>query len=93
MSKKQDVKKVADLACLEINEADKETFENHFEQILKYFDNLSQLNTDNVEPMVTPHNISVELRKDDVSRDLSVEEILENAPDVKDSLFKVPPVV
>ncbi len=93
MSKKDEISEVAELACLKIEEARLPEFQSHFKKVMEYFENLNELDTSNVEPMVTPHGIYSELRADEVNRDLTVDEVLENAPDVKDSLFKVPPVV
>ncbi len=93
MSKTNPVEDIANLACLKIEESEVSAYQENFEKILHYFENLEQLDTSGVEPMVTPHAEPSELRKDEVIRDLSVEEVLENAPEVKDSLFKVPPVV
>ena len=93
MSKKDEISEVAELACLKIEESRLPEFQNHFKKVMAYFENLNELDTSNVEPMITPHGIRSELRVDNVKKDLTVDEVLENAPDVKDSLFKVPPVV
>lgn len=93
MAEKLNVEDVADLACLKINEADIPQFEKHFEKVLQHFEHLSKVDTAGVAPMVTPHDKKSSLREDKVVQDLSLSELLDNAPEVKDAMFKVPPVV
>ncbi len=93
MAAKYNIQAIADLACLKIEDKDLGAFERHFEKILEYFATLEGVDTSGVDPMITPHGIQSPLRADQVKQELSVEKILENAPEVKDSLFKVPPVV
>lgn len=93
MDKKARVQEVADLACLKIEESELDQYQGPFDKILQYFAALEGVKTEGIEPMVTPHDKKVSLREDIVARDVEVEELLENAPEIKDSLFKVPPVV
>lgn len=93
MQKKEDVESIADLACLDLDASQKPVFQDHLKKIVESFQVLETLETQEVEPMVTPHNLAVSLRKDQVQADLSVDDLMENAPDAKDALFKVPPVV
>ncbi len=93
MAEKQNIQAIADLACLKFDSSELKTYEGHFEKVLNYFKTLQQVDTNGIAPMVTPHGLFPALRDDEVRQDLEVAEILENAPDVKDGLFKVPPVV
>ena len=93
MSQNKAVKDIAELACLKLNDLEADGFQGHFDKILEYFNVLEKVDTSNIDPMITPHDENLSLREDKVSPDLSTEEVLQNAPDVKDSLFKVPPVV
>ena len=93
MSKSENVEKVAHLACLELGTEEAINFQKNFDKVLSYFETLNELDTSDIRPMVTPHEMTPALRRDEVHRDLSVEQVLGNAPDLKDSLFRVPPVV
>ena len=93
MINKKMVQKVADLACLQLQESKIDTIEVQFNKILSYFADLQKVDTAGVEPMVTPHDLTTALRADVVCKELTVEELLKNAPEVKNALFKVPPVV
>ena len=88
-----DLKKVADLARLTIPEEKISNMERAFAKILDDFASLNEVNTDQVEPMVTPHDQQPSLRVDEVFSSLSTEQALANAPDEKDQMFRVPPVV
>lgn len=93
MISKEEVKKIAHLARLESNETDVSNLQGHFNNVIQYFDSLQTVSTEGIAPMVTPHEIYSELRKDEVLRLLGVDEVLQNAPEIKNTLFKVPPVV
>ena len=90
---RNEILKVADLACLRLEKEKQGEFQEHFQKCLDYFKDLEALETTGVKPMVTPHDFQTTQRMDQVEKDLEVEELLKNAPDLKDSLFKVPPVV
>ena len=93
MSVKASIKEIAELACLNANNNEDSVNQNSFDRILGFVDSLESVNTEGVEPMVTPHQVFSPLREDKVSRDLTREQVLANAPELKDHLFQVPPVV
>jgi len=93
MLKKEDVLKVSQLARLSITESEAEEYGQQFEKILGYFDALSGISTEQVDPLVTPIALEMFLREDQVTQTNTVDDILSNAPDIKGHLFKVPPVV
>lgn len=88
-----DVKKVAHLARLEISSAEEETYQNQLNDIMKYFEEIAQVETTDVVPLVTPSEIALVFREDKAEVVHSVEDALKNAPERMGNLFKVPPVV
>ena len=88
-----DVQKVADLARMELTTEEKKQYQSQLKSILKYFEELSQIDTEQIEPLVTPTDIELVYREDKAETILSVEEALMNAPERAGNLFKVPPVV
>lgn len=88
-----DVKKVASLARLSLTPEEEKQFQAQLTEVFKYFDEINVINTENVEPMVTPSQLEEAWRDDVVSNSLSTEEALANAPEKSGNLFKVPPVV
>jgi aspartyl-tRNA(Asn)/glutamyl-tRNA(Gln) amidotransferase subunit C len=93
MLDKETVMKVAKLARLDISEQDAEDYRVQLAKVLENFKKLTEVNTDGIEPMVTPSPIDFYMREDEVSQTVTAEEILKCAPDSKGNLFKVPPVV
>ena len=51
-----EVRKVADLARLELSEADVEIMARQLSAIVDYINQLQQVNTDGIEPLATPSN-------------------------------------
>jgi aspartyl-tRNA(Asn)/glutamyl-tRNA(Gln) amidotransferase subunit C len=88
-----DVNKVAHLARLAINETEAQTYQAQLTAIFKYFEELAGVDTSNVAPLVTPTDVALEFREDQVKQPISVEEALQNAPEKSGNLFRVPPVV
>lgn len=89
----KDVEYVAGLAKLELSEKEKAKFQKELDDIIKYIDQLKEVNTEGIPP--TSHVISVEnvLREDEVLKSLSQVEALANAPEKEDGYFKVPKVI
>lgn len=88
----KDVEHVAKLARLELTEDEKVKFSKQLGDILKYMDQLNEVNTTGVEPMNHPIDFSNVLRDDVVSYELSREELMANAPEVEQDFFKVPKI-
>ncbi|MEE9239494.1 MAG: Asp-tRNA(Asn)/Glu-tRNA(Gln) amidotransferase subunit GatC [Thermodesulfobacteriota bacterium] len=89
----KDVKEVADLARLEIEEEQLDKFTNQFENILKFISKLDELNTDDVDPTSHVLDMPTPLREDKVEEWLSQDEALKNAPQREDKFFGVPKVI
>jgi aspartyl-tRNA(Asn)/glutamyl-tRNA(Gln) amidotransferase subunit C len=89
----EDVKKVARLARLELSDADLSTMARQLSEILNYFDQLQQLNTDDVEPLAHPLPVQNVFRPDELEPSLPVDEALANAPERIGDFFGVPAVL
>lgn len=89
----KDVEYVANLAKLELSRKEKIKFQKELDNIIKYIDQLNELNTENV-PM-TSHVVPLEnvFREDRVLPSLPQDNALANAPQKKDGFFKVPKVI
>ncbi len=88
------VRYVADLARISLGEEETDIFREHLEQILKYVEQLEEVDTENVIP--TTHVLSSMkniFREDIPAPSISPEEALSNAPDKADGFFKVPRVI
>ncbi len=83
---------VARLARLHLTDAERQLFARQLADILTYAESIQALDTAAVEPM--SHALTAgTFREDAVSEGLSREVVLEQAPDSKDGLFRVPRVL
>ncbi|BBD07159.1 Asp-tRNA(Asn)/Glu-tRNA(Gln) amidotransferase subunit GatC [Desulfovibrio ferrophilus] len=90
---RDDVTKIAKLARLDLPEEKLDTFAAQMGDILAYMDELSQVDTDGVEPLYTPVEHVTRMRTDEVRKDFEREDILGNAPQSDGSHFIVPKIV
>ncbi|MBD1851653.1 Asp-tRNA(Asn)/Glu-tRNA(Gln) amidotransferase subunit GatC [Leptolyngbya sp. FACHB-711] len=97
MIDRDQVRKVAHLARLELTEAEEEQFTTQLSSILEYFQQLSELDTDTVEPTTRAIDVSNVTRIDQLQPYPERELIMENAPEREDSMqgefFKVPQIM
>ena len=87
------VKKVAKLARIEINEEEETTLINELNNILGWVDELKQVNTDCIEPMLSVFNESMQMREDKAESNFDNSQILDNSPENNSGFFVVPKVV
>lgn len=94
---REDVLRVAELAYLELSEAELESYRNQIDEILEYIGKLDELNTAEVAPMaqVLTHDQSADatLREDVVVQCNVADELLSQAPDPEPPYFRVPKVI
>lgn len=91
----KDVLRVAELARLNLTEEETATYTTQLGRILAHVENLSQVDTDGVEPMTTGCASDKEyaLREDVVEEPLAREDALKNAPEQESGCFKVPQII
>jgi aspartyl-tRNA(Asn)/glutamyl-tRNA(Gln) amidotransferase subunit C len=89
----KEVEHVANLARLELSEAEQEQFVGQLNAILKYAEKLNGLNTDGIEPTSHVLPLANVMREDTVKPSLPIEKVLLNAPEEDEGQFKVPPVL
>lgn len=86
---KIDVKKVANLAMLPLTDAEEKKFETQLDETLSYIQNLSEINTENIEPTSQVTGLENVMREDIATPSLTQEEALQNAKDTHNGFFKV----
>ena len=89
------VKKIASLARIGIEEKEIEDYQKNLSAILDYFKELEELDTDNVEPIghiTGRENVSRKDKRGEIS-EKEREDILKNAPERKDNFVKVKSVL
>jgi aspartyl-tRNA(Asn)/glutamyl-tRNA(Gln) amidotransferase subunit C len=92
-----DVRKVAKLAHLDITDAEVELYTPQMADIVKYIEQLNELDTENVEPMLGGLTSEGErtdtIREDIPAGSLRQEEALSQAPAAVAGHFQVPKVL
>jgi len=89
----KDVQHIASLACVEIDDEQRERFAKQFNSILEYFKELDGLNTEDVEPTYHVIGLNNVFREDVVEESLPQEEALRNAPKQDKGFIKGPRIV
>lgn len=87
------VRRIAFLSRLKVEPDKLEETKQEFNKILAWVEELGEVNTDNVEPLVSVNNESLTLREDKVSAGHMSEAVLANAPAKEFGYFVVPKVV
>ena len=88
-----EVKKVAQLARLELNESEINQHAEQLEKILEYIKQLEKINTENVPCTTRAIEVVNVLRKDEKKNYKNSEEILDLAPSRENKFFKVPKII
>jgi aspartyl-tRNA(Asn)/glutamyl-tRNA(Gln) amidotransferase subunit C len=95
---REDVKRVAELAHIELTTEEMDSYGAQLDEILGYIGKLSELDTTNVEPMAQllyeGAGQGAPVMREDVIRPADVAgAILKQAPEAKEPYFRVPRVI
>jgi aspartyl-tRNA(Asn)/glutamyl-tRNA(Gln) amidotransferase subunit C len=93
MLSEDQIKKIAELARLELTPQEVTLYSKQLGAIVDYVSELSKIDTKNIEPLVTPTDIKPHFRKDEVEPSLGAQGVTANAPEKSGNLFKVPAVL
>ena len=92
-----DVRKVAALAHLEITEEEVAIYSPQMADIVKYVEQLNELDTEDIEPMLggltAEGEATFAIREDEIRRSLAQEAAMEEAPSAVAGHFQVPKVL
>ena len=87
------IQDIAALAKLEFDAKSAEQMKADLGKIIGFFDKLSEIDTDGVEPLIyLSEEVSV-LREDEIKAIVSQVEALKNAPEKDSDYFKVPTIL
>ena len=84
---KETVKKVAFLSRLRIEDDKIEATEQEFNKILNWIEQLNEVNTDDVEPLVSVNESNIVCREDKVTEGNQSAAVLANAPQAEYGYF------
>ena len=88
-----DVKYVANLARLDLNEEEIQDFTNQLNDIISFVKQLERVDTTNIEPTSNASAIVDVIREDKLRKGMGSDFALKNAPDQSNQQFKVTRVV
>lgn len=89
----EQVRKVANLARLELAPEEEGQFTTQLNSILEYVEQLSELDTTEVQPTTRAIEVSNITRTDQLESLGDRESLLNNAPDREDDFIKVPKIL
>jgi aspartyl-tRNA(Asn)/glutamyl-tRNA(Gln) amidotransferase subunit C len=84
---------IAHLARLEFEGDKKQAILNDMENIISFMDKLSEVDTDNVEPLIFMNEEYNKLREDVAKVTVTQDEALKNAPKKDSDYFRIPKVL
>lgn len=87
------VRAIAELAKLELSEAEVSQYAAQLNDILHYFEHLQQVDTSHIEPTASVLPLHSVMRPDEVGPPLTQAEVVANAPDAEDFQFRVSAVL
>ncbi|MEM8720551.1 MAG: Asp-tRNA(Asn)/Glu-tRNA(Gln) amidotransferase subunit GatC [Cyanobacteria bacterium P01_G01_bin.39] len=93
MIEREEVRKVANLARLNLTEAEEVEFTTQLNGILEYFDQLSELDTADVPPTTRAIETSNITRADQLTPFPYKEDLLQAAPEQQGEFFRVPKII
>ena len=88
----KDVEHVAKLARLELTDDEKELYTKQLGDVLKYVDQMNEVDTSDIKPMTQVIDFYNVMREDKVVQEISKEDLMANAPDEENGFFKVPKI-
>ena len=88
-----EVKKVAQLARLELNESEIQKHAEQLEKILEYIKQLEKINTENIPCTTTAIEVPNVTRADEKKDFANAEELIDLAPERENKFFRVPKII
>jgi len=90
---KDTIKKISKLARISVTNDETDRLEKDLNSILKFVEQLKELNTDKVEPISSVSNQDLTMNKDEAKKINEKDDILKNAPEKNSNYYVVPKVI
>lgn len=90
---KDTVAQIAKLARIRVEPAQQAALTEELSNILRWVEQLGELDTEGVEPMTSAVKVSLTMREDEVADGGRQDDVLSNAPETRHGFFVVPRVV
>lgn len=89
----EEVRYVAKLARLDLDDKRVQAMSETLSDILTYMDKLNELSTDDIPPTLYIGEVETVFRDDEVGESLALDDALQNAPDRVGAFFRVPKII
>jgi len=94
MITKEEIKKIASLAKINISDDELDNYSDQISKILEYMSTLNDADTSKVDEFSNQlFNNNQSLREDEIEKSLDRDEVLKLAPDSDGVYFKVPKII
>ena len=90
---KDTIKKISKLARISVTNEETDRLEKDLNSILKFVEQLKELNTDKITPIASVSDQRLTMNKDEIIKINEKEEILKNAPEKNSNYYIVPKVI
>jgi aspartyl-tRNA(Asn)/glutamyl-tRNA(Gln) amidotransferase subunit C len=90
---KASVRNIANLARIEVRDEELDHLAGELSNILQFVEQLAEVDTDGIEPMIAVGAVTLPLRADVVTDGGYPDAVLANAPEAEEGFFTVPKVV
>jgi aspartyl-tRNA(Asn)/glutamyl-tRNA(Gln) amidotransferase subunit C len=87
------IDKIAHLARLEVQDAEKQGLLDDMNKILTFMDKLNEVDTSTVEPLIYLNEEINVFREDEIKQEISTDIALKNAPKADGNFFRVAKVI
>ena len=87
------IKHISKLSRISVDEKKAEKLAGDLNSIFDFIEKLSELKTDNVEPLTSVAETTLKLRSDEVKSNNIREQIVKNSPQDNEDYFVVPKVI
>lgn len=90
---KEEILHIAKLANLNLKEEEVEAYKEHLQNILTYANVVNEAPIEGLEESIGVNEAYNVFRKDEIVQKIQREELLQNAPDSQEGMFKIPKVI
>ena len=90
---KDTIKKISKLARISVTNEETDRLVKDLNSILKFVEQLKELNTDKITPIASVSDQVLTMNKDEIKKFNEKEEILKNAPEKNSNYYIVPKVI
>jgi len=90
---KIDLERIEALAAIKLDESDRKNIEHDLSDIINYFENLKEVDTSSVEPLIYMDEARLNLREDEIKDGLKKADIEKMRELFGDGFFKVKKII